>query len=165
MNLGGVFFKTAILILAGAFLLPLIGAWIIRIFKKLSWGLLMPVALCLTAVLAVAGLETLHRPIFVAWHRAQNTMVPRTGCVSYEPDFTRLCATYRMDRKTFDQWVAAHPWKLLPFDLADVPSFRDREHLGFSNPEAVFATEPAPNGKQLRVYYEKGTIYLAYNSM
>ena len=41
----------------------------------------------------------------------------------------------------------------------------DEEVMGFENPEASFETEMADNGKQLRVYFKSGVMYLSYNSM
>lgn len=37
--------------------------------------------------------------------------------------------------------------------------------LGIDAPEENYETTPAPNGKQLRVYYKAGRMYLSYNTM
>ncbi|HLA85421.1 MAG TPA: hypothetical protein VJL29_11560 [Thermoguttaceae bacterium] len=165
MNLGDIYLKTALLILAGSTLLPVVVAWTIHRLKKWSWNILLPIALLVACVLTIVGLNTLHHPLFVAWHRAQNTTLPPAGCVRYEPTATRLLAAYRMSRPAFDRWVADYPWKLMSLDPTDGLILWDSQNLGFSKPEATFATERAPNGKQLRVYYERGIMYLSYNAM
>ena len=165
MNLGTIYLWTALLILAGSLLIPLFVAMIVHTFKKWSWGLLISLSLLLSCVLVVVGLETLHRPIFVAWHRMQNPIVPKTGCVRYDPNFTQLFAVYRMSRPAFDRWAAECPWKLSPENMHPDYILFDQPKLGFGTPSAAYATESTESGKHLSVYYENGTMYLAYYSM
>lgn len=68
-----------------------------------------------------------------------------------------------MDAATFERFVASHPWELRPYDSSLESS--DAQRLGFGDPQAAYATEMAPNGNQLRVYFENGTMFLSYNVM
>lgn len=58
--------------------------------------------------------------------------------------------------------VARHDWSL--HAVENGLHVNDGEKLKLDNPERTYATEPAPNGKQLRVYYRSGVMYVAYNS-
>jgi hypothetical protein len=121
------------------------------------------VALPLWVVAGVVALDVGHHRIFVAWHKWQNNVLPRDGCLTYEPEFTRLYATYKMTQQQFKTWVAGHPWQLRVGDNGLL--HHDGPRLGFSEPELSFETDSAPNGKQLRVYYESGIMYVSYNAM
>ncbi|MEP4682360.1 MAG: hypothetical protein ABJ015_11995, partial [Rhodopirellula bahusiensis] len=41
----------------------------------------------------------------------------------------------------------------------------DEKRLGFVDAELIYATEMAPNGRQLRAYFRDGIMYLSYNVM
>jgi hypothetical protein len=164
MNLGDIFIKTAAAICLGAFLASLLMALILRYAKKTRWWISLTVFVVLVPVLSYAGLYFGHHPLFVAWHRSQNEVLPRTGCLTYEPSLFRLYASYRMSRAEFDAWIKQHPWHLSPYDVSQIPA-QDAEDLGISRPDTAFATERAPSGKQLRVYYKNGTMYVSYWAM
>ena len=68
-----------------------------------------------------------------------------------------------MTRPEFDAWVVNHPWQLKPGDNDLL--HHDGPRLGLSEPDANFETEWDPNGRQLRVYFKSGIMYLSYNSM
>jgi hypothetical protein len=164
MNLGDIFIKTAAAIFLSACLASLLVALILRYAKKARWWISLTVFVVLAPVLTYAGLYFGHHPLFVAWHRSQNEVLPRTGCLTYEPSFLRLHASYRMSRAEFDAWIKNHPWRLSPYDVSPIPA-QDAEDLGISRPDTAFATERAPSGKQLRVYYKNGTMYVSYWAM
>ncbi len=48
-------------------------------------------------------LDIFHHRLFVVWHRYQNEAVPQQGCLTYDPDFYRLYATYQM---SVEEWIA-----------------------------------------------------------
>jgi hypothetical protein len=163
MNLGDVYLKTVLLISGVSFCVCLAGAIVWRLWREVPWRVVWLTTFCAGCVVAPTANSFLHRRVFISWHRGQNEYVPKTGCVTYEPSFFRLYASYRMDRETFDDWVANHPWRLLPFD-GEVPSY-DGQRLGFESPDVALATEMAPNGRQLRVYFKDGMMYLSYYVM
>lgn len=63
----------------------------------------------------------------------------------------------------FNAWAAAHPWGLTAGSNSLIA--HDEEAMGFASPAAAFETGMADNGKQLRVYFKSGVMYLSYNSM
>ena len=163
MNLGDIYLKTFLALTGMAFLLSFLMASLLRIRRRASWGTVFGIGCSVGIFAAFFANMSLHRPLFVSWHKAQNDAVPTTGSLTYEPDFFELNATCQMTRPEFDAWVGSHPWNLEPGDNSflhhDGPSF------GLSEPEASFETEMAPNGRQLRVYFKSGIMYLSYNSM
>jgi hypothetical protein len=163
MNLGDIYIKSFFCIVGASIAVSMLFAFVWRSKWKTSRCASIAVSLLIGLLLSVPALTLLHHPLFVAWHRAQNAMVPQTGCLTYDPSFARLFAAYRMSRSGFDTWVAAHPWRLTPYanDLLEY----DASHLGFSSPDASFASPSGSNGKQLRVYFKNGVMYLSYNSM
>ncbi|GAB5406149.1 MAG: hypothetical protein Aurels2KO_43800 [Aureliella sp.] len=128
-----------------------------------TWRSICLAALPLWLVIGFCGLEYLHQPLFVALHQGQNTSLPSEGCLSYEPSFGRLFASYRMSREELDRWVSSFPVKMEPYDNAFLDF--DAERLGFTDAEASYATPMASNGNQLRVYYSEGVMYVSYNVM
>lgn len=164
MNLGEVFIETAFVICLVACLLALSVALILRYMKRTRWFVSLTVFVVLVSVLVGGGLYFGHSPLFAAWHRFRNNVLPRTDCLTYEPSFFRLYATYRMSRAEFDAWIARHPWHLTPCDERQIAS-QDAEQLGFAQPDAAYASEPAPNGRQLRVYFKNDTMYVSYWAM
>jgi len=166
MNLGEIYIKSGVAICIGACLLTLLIVLILRFVKKTRRCTLFMTFCLLAPVLSVVGDHFGHGPLFVAWHRAQNTLLPESGCLTYKPSFFRLYATYRMSRAEFEDWATHHPWQLVPMDEGGFPlPPQEVENLGLERPEAAYASEPAPNGRQLRVYYAKGTMYVAYYVM
>lgn len=163
MNLGDIYLKTFLVITAVAFVAGFALAFVLRLMRRIRAGWLVVLGSLLAAVLTVAGNRAFHQELFTAWHQSQNSVVPRTGCLTYDPSFDRLYATYSMDAATFEQFVASHPWQLRPYDSS--LQAMDARRLGFETPQAAYATEMAPNGNQLRLYFENGTMFLSYNVM
>ncbi len=128
-----------------------------------SWKNLIFAGVLLGVVVAGTAIPLLHHDLFVAWHRWQNIWVPSEGCLTYEPNITRLYATYRMTRPEFDAWISSHPWTPAPGD----PQVRvyEKEVFGIDQSDACYETVPAPNGRQFRAYFQGDTMYLAYYVM
>jgi hypothetical protein len=164
MNLGDISIKSIAAICVGSCLLALLIVLVVWHVKRIRWTTFFVALIPLALVLCVAGCYFGHGPLFAAWHRAQNTVLPSNGCLTYEPSFFRLYATYRMSRAEFDEWAKGHPWRLASSNEGRVPAC-DAEALRFGHPEAAYASEAAPNGGQLRVYYANGTMYVAYFAM
>ena len=162
MNLGDIYLKTLFALITTSLVLAVMVASLLR-FRRCSWRTVILVALPIWLIVGFLVLNTAHQRLFVAWHRWQNTTLPNHGCLTYQPAFTRLYATYAMSRDEFETWVQDHPWRLHAGDNALL--HHDGPHLGFDEPELSFETDSAPNGKQLRVYYESGIMYVAYNAM
>ncbi|MEM9645576.1 MAG: hypothetical protein AAF989_11345 [Planctomycetota bacterium] len=135
----------------------------IRYFKRFAAGWVVAATIPLGIAFTYASNSMLHRGMFVKQHQDNNTLVPATGCVRYEPSFGKLLAAYKMTASEFQAWVAQHPWGLVEYDggLMDHDALR----LGFSGPVVAYATEMASNGGQLRVYFKEGMMYLSYNVM
>ena len=163
MNLGDIYLKTFLALTAGSLVLSCLLVSLLRFWRRVPWVDILWIGCLLGCFAAIVANTSLHRRLFVSWHRAQNDAVPATGCVTYEPDFTRLYATYRMTRPEFDAWIANHPWKLKPGDNGLL--HHDGPRFGLDEPDAGFETEMAPNGRQLRVYFKSGIMYVSYNSM
>lgn len=162
MNLGVIYFKTFAAIIVTSFILAMLVASFLR-FRGCSWRTVFAAALPVWLAIGFLMLNLGHQRMFVAWHKWQNTALPQKGCLTYEPDFTRLYATYEMDRDNFEAWVTNHPWHLHVGDNGLL--HHDGPQLGVDKPELSFETESAPNGKQLRVYYKSGIMYVSYNAM
>ncbi len=136
---------------------------IVRLFKRIRTVWCVVTTFLLGIVLAYFANSAFHREMFIRDHQKHNTLVPKTGCVSYEPSFGHLFATYRMSRAEFDIWVSGHPWTLISYDQSFVEY--DGKRLGFTEPDLAYATEMASNGGQLRVYFKDEMMYLSYNVM
>jgi hypothetical protein len=163
MNLGQIFFQTFLVLLVAPTLASILVLFLFR--RKLSSYFSTFALLCifLGPCIGVGVNYKYHRVVFSFWHQWQNQFVPQSGGITYDPDFSRLYATYKMTLPQFQEWAATHPWKL---NLSSGESFgHDFEIMGFDNPEASYSTEMAPNGKQLRVYFKSDIMYLSYNSM
>ncbi len=163
MNLGDIYFKTFLILLV----LPVLATFLLlgsyRRRLQLTWGGILLIAVFIAPFAGMLLNRAFHQQLFVAWHQAQNQLVPRTGCLTYEPDFSRLYATYQMTLPQFNAWAAAHPLRLSP--VADSVPMYDAQVMGFDSPEASFMTDMAENGMQLRVYYKAGVMHLLYFSM
>jgi hypothetical protein len=162
MNLGNIYLKTFAAIIAISFVLAVMVASLLR-FRRCSWRTVVLSALPIWLMVGFFVLNTSHQRLFVAWHKWQNSALPKQGCLTYEPDFTRLYATYAMSRSEFETWVNDHPWRLHAGNNGLL--HHDGPRLGFDEPELSFETDSAPNGRQLRVYYRSGIMYVAYNVM
>ncbi|MBN2581015.1 MAG: hypothetical protein JXB10_18680 [Pirellulales bacterium] len=113
-------------------------------------------------VLAWLAVALFHESLFTRWHRAQNPFVPADcPCLLYRPTFNSLQAEYSMTTKEFDAWAQSHPWPLKPLEE---PLPFDQEKMGEALPDKMVATEPAPNGKQLRAYHADGETFIFYNA-
>ncbi|QDV25923.1 hypothetical protein [Aureliella helgolandensis] len=163
MNLGDIYFKTFLVLLAAPVITTLVLLGVLRQRLKLTWGNVCLVAFFIAPFAGILLNGAFHHRVFAAWHQAQNRFVPRSGCVTYSPDFARLYATYRMTLPQFNAWATTHPWGLTP-GSSDLLT-HDEEAMGFDSPIAAFETSMADNGKQLRVYFKSGVMYLSYNSM
>ncbi len=163
MNLGDIYFKSFLLLLAAPVFATLVLLGVLRQRLKLTWGNVCLVAFFIAPFAGILLNAAFHHRVFVAWHQAQNQFVPRTGCLTYSPDFARLYATYRMTLPQFNAWATTHPWGLTSGSNGLL--MHDAEAMGFDSPEAAFETGMAENGKQLRVYFKSGVMYLSYNSM
>ncbi|MBC8872891.1 MAG: hypothetical protein H8E44_25940 [Planctomycetes bacterium] len=162
MNLGDIYLKTFAAIIGTSFVLALMVASLLR-FRRCSWRTVILAALPIWVLLGFLILNTSHQRLFAAWHKSQNTALPKNGCRTYEPDFTRLYATYSLTRDEFEAWANNHPWQLHAGDNGLL--HHDGPRLGFDEPELSFETDSAPNGKQLRAYYKSGIMYVSYNAM
>ncbi len=163
MNLGSIYVQAFFVLFAAPTIVSFALLGLLRHKLKISCGSIVLFALFVAPIAGMLLNYAFHEPTFVAWHQAQNRYVPQTGCLTYRPQFSRLYATYRMTLPQFNAWATAHPWDLMPGGNSLVE--HDAAALGFDNPVASFETEMAPNGKQLRVYFQSGTMYLSYNSM
>ncbi len=161
MNLGNIYLKTFAAIIAMSLVLALGVASLLR-FRRVSWRTVILTSLPIWLLVGFLVLNTSHQRLFSAWHKSQNTLLPKNGCRTYEPDFTRLYATYSMNRGEFEAWVNNHPWQLHVGNSGLL--HHDGPRLGFEEPDLSFETDFAPNEKQLRVYYKSGIMYVSYNS-
>jgi hypothetical protein len=161
MNLGDIYLKTFAAIVAMSFIAALVSASMLR-FWRCSWRTVIYAALPVWLALSFFALDNWHQRLFAAWHQRQNSALPKDGCLTYEPDFYRLYATYKMTRNEFDAWVKDHPWRLHLGSNGLL--HHDGPQFGLDSPESTFETDMAPNGKQLRVYFKSGIMYASYNS-
>jgi hypothetical protein len=164
MNLGEVCIRAAVCICIGGCLLALSIVLLQRWLKRTRWSVSIGIFVVLASALSIGGCYFGHYPLFVAWHRSQNQLLPQNGCLTYEPSFFRLYASYRMSRAEFDDWAQHHPWGLKPYNLSSIPD-QDTKALGLYRLDAAYASEPAPNGRQLRVYHGRETMYVSYWAM
>ena len=162
MNLGAVWVDAFLTIAGAASVAGILAATVLRLRARLHWAVVGLLAVVFAALLTLLGNFFGHGPLFRSWHRDQNTVVPKSGCLTYEPWFGGLSAAYSMTRAEFQAWATGHSWGLTPYDLAHADV--DRAILSFGEPEDAFATRPAPGGGQLRAYYVGGTAYIFYNS-
>lgn len=162
MNLGDIYLKTFAVIIAFSFVLAVMATSLLRL-RQCSWRTIVLAAIPIWLAVGFLLLNLCHQPLFTAWHKLQNTTLPNHGCLTYEPDFTRLYATYRMTREQFETWVTNHPWQFHAGNNGLL--HHDGPRLGMDGPELSFETESASNGKQLRVYFKLGTMYVSYNAM
>ena len=162
MNLGAVYIQSVMLIVSVVVAIPLAVEFYCRWKHGKAWRGATILAVIVVASLLVPDRQFIHRPVFTWLHERQNDLVPQNGRLTYEPHPTQLIATYRMDRATFDEWAREHPWQLSEND--DFVHF-DGERFGFDVPDVSLASPMADNGRQLRVYFKDGTMYLSYNAM
>jgi hypothetical protein len=162
MNLGTIHLEAFAAIAGLSLVIAILVASLLRL-RRWSWRNVFVVALPLWLAIGCYALSKGHQPAFAEWHKWQNSAPPRNGCLTYEPSFTRLYASYRMSRDEFTAWVANHPWRLRTGDMSLLYLDGDRLHL--AEPELSYETDRASNGQQLRVYYKSGVMYVSYNSM
>jgi hypothetical protein len=167
MNLGAIYIDAALVILAAGLLagaLVTVAFFLVTRTRAAVSTLLLgtfvvgPLAGC-------AGLAVFHGSLFRTWHQHQNEAMPATGCVTYEPSFWHLYASYEMDQQSFDQWIASHPWGLTRCEPDEIFRSHDGPHFGLTSCEAVYESPSGPKGNNLRVYYQNGTAYLSYSAM
>ncbi len=163
MGLGEAYLVVFVGIAKSALLVSLVSVGLIRALKRIHTGKLFLVGCVLWIGLTFAGLNWFHRDRFVDLHQSHNDYVPRSGCLTYEPTFGHLFASYAMSRDDFDTWLAAYLVPLMPYE--DFLQRFDEERMGFTEPDAAYATEPASNGAQTRVYFKDGVMYFSRNVM
>ncbi|MFO0923981.1 MAG: hypothetical protein U0905_15990 [Pirellulales bacterium] len=161
MNLGVIHILSFGAIVVASFVISFAVASTIRWWRG-SWPAVVYATLPLWLAIGFFMLDVFHHRLFVVWHRYQNEAVPQQGCLTYAPDFYRLYATYQMSVEELDRWVMHHPWQLQSADVNVCP--HDSERFGLEVSEKSYQTEMAPNGRQLRLYYKSGTLYVSYNS-
>ena len=111
MNLGLIYIQSFLLIVVASSFVAFALASMLRL-RRVSWHLVVVAALPLWLAIGFFALSELHQPLFVVSHRWQNEAVPATGCLTYEAEFNRLYAAYRMNRDDFIDWVESHLWNL-----------------------------------------------------
>lgn len=167
MNLGVVYIQTAAVILAAGLLAGAVvtGAFYLATRTRVLASTLLLGTSVVGLLSGCAGLALFHQPLFRAWHQHQNEAVPAADCLNYEPSYWHLYATYAMDRASFDQWIASHPWGLVRCEPDDLFRSHDGSHFGLTSCEAVYESPRGPKGNNLRVYYQNDTAYISYNAM
>tara|TARA_R110002049_G_scaffold27283_1_gene93843 strand:- start:104 stop:595 length:492 start_codon:yes stop_codon:yes gene_type:complete len=163
MNLGQTYIDAFLYVAKLSAVASIVLVVLLRLWKRIDTSKLIAIGLGLFVAATFTANKLFHRQLFVDWHKSQNTMVPATGCLTYEPSFGHLFATYSMNRADFDSWVAEHPWPMATYD--DSLQRFDEDRLGFAEPDVALATEMAPNGNQMRVYFKSDVMYLSYNVM
>jgi len=163
MNLGQTYIDAFLYIAKLSALASILLVAILRFCKRIHIAKLVAIGILLFIATTFAANKLFHRQLFVDWHKSQNTLAPTTGCLTYEPSFGRLFASYSMNRDDFDSWVADHPWPMTNYD--DSLQRFDEDRLGFAEPDIALATEMAANGNQMRVYFKSDVMYLSYNVM
>jgi hypothetical protein len=146
-----------------ALLMSVVLTAIVRLFRRIHFGKLLLLGFTLWLAFTYTGTQFFHYDRFVELHQSHNDYVPATGCLTYEPSFGHLFASYSMTRAEFNAWVEQFPVPMSKYD-SQLQRF-DEERLGFTDPDAAFATESASNGAQTRVYFKDGTMYLSRNVM
>lgn len=163
MGLGEAYLDVFFSIARLALLAAVVVAGLVRAFKRIRLVKLVLIASVAWLILTYTGVKLFHHDHFVKLHQSHNYYAPKTGCLTYEPSFGHLFASYSMSRDAFDAWVADFPVPMAEYD--DSLQRFDKGRLGFTEPEAAFATEPASNGGQTRVYFKDGIMYLSRNVM
>lgn len=165
MNLGDVYIKTFLVIGTAAALLAAMlssAMYLVSRHTVKSWCLQFGIMAWL--LLLALGNVLFHKTLFSALHKSQNTIVPNTSCLYYEPTATTLHAAYTLDCYELEKWIKKHPWGLREApDSYVLPT--DELRFGISSPDRKFETKMSPSGQQLRVYYQKGIAYVSYSSM
>jgi|JI9StandDraft_1071089.scaffolds.fasta_scaffold00188_17 hypothetical protein len=162
-GLGEAYINVFLWITMCGFAAAVVVAVIIRLLFRIRWRWCVLATTILGLAFAYFGNTYLHHDLFVRSHQSHNSFMPKDGCLTYEPSFGHLFASYAMSREEFEQWVSRHPWNLKPYDLAFIE--HDSKRLKFAEPEVAYATEMAADGGQLRVYYSNGVMYVSYNAM
>jgi hypothetical protein len=162
-GLGEAYINVFLRITVYGFAAAIVAAVIARLLLRVRLGWCLLIAPVLGIALAYAGNSLFHHDLFVRSHQSHNSLMPKEGCLTYEPSFFNLFASYRISREEFEQWVSNHPWRLKSYDMSFVD--QDSQRLNFSEPEVAYATEMVGDGGQLRVYYKDGVMYISYNVM
>lgn len=134
MNLGQVYFQTFIALLVTP---TVAGVLVLCLFRRKMpsyFSMLALISIFLGPFVGVGLNYKCHKFVFSHWHQWQNQFVPQSGCITYDPDFSRLYATYKMTLPQFHHWAAIHPWKLKAVSAGVFN--HDFELMGFDTPEA-----------------------------
>lgn len=97
MNLGDICLKAFFAIVVGSFVVVVVVALFLR-FRRCAWRTAMFAATLVWMVTGFIATVTGHQRLFVAWHQWQNSVLAGTACLTYDVEFSRLFATYRMSR-------------------------------------------------------------------
>ena len=167
MNLGVIYILAVLAILLTGMVLGALVTIVFTLARRKHSGVATVLygAVVAGIPLGCIGLAVGHPTFFSVWHRSQNEAVPATDCLSYEPSFWHLYASYRMDADTMAAWVAAHPWGLTKCEVDAIFEFHDGPHFGLKSCEAAYESPRGPKGNNLRVYYSDGVAYLSYSVM
>jgi hypothetical protein len=167
MNLGAIYIDAALVILAAGLLAGAVatGAFLLATRTRVFVSTLLLGTFAIGLPSGCAGLALFHGSLFRAWHQHQNEALPASDCLTYEPSFWHLYATYAMDQQSFDQWIDSHPWSLTRCEPDEIFRSHDGPHFGLTSCEAVYESPRGPKGNNLRVYYQNGTAYISYNAM
>jgi hypothetical protein len=167
MNLGAIYIRAGLVILLAGIILGAIVTVVFMLARRrhLYVSTVLYGAIFTGIPLGSIGLVFGHPTLFSVWHRLQNEAVPATDCLSYEPSFWHLYASYRMNAESMAAWVATHPWGLKECEADAVFELHDGPHFGLKSCEAVYESPRGPKGNNLRVYYSGGIVYLSYGVM
>ena len=167
MNLGVIYIRAALVLIALGFVLgSMVTAAFLLIRRKRVLSTTFFVGTLIIGLLfSCIGLMFCHNSLFRAWHRHQNEAVPAIDCVTYEPTFWYLYATYKMDQQSFNEWIALHPWCLKQCKIDGIFELHDGPHFGLTSCQAVYESPRGPKGNNLRVYYQSGVAYISYSAM
>ena len=163
MGLGEAYLNAFFSIAKLALLAAVFSTGLVRLFKRVRIAKLVLMAIVAWAVLTYTGAKFFHHDRFVELHQSHNNYVPATGCLTYDPSFGHLYASYSMSRDAFDAWVADYPVPMTEYE-SSLQRF-DEKMLRFTEPDAAFATESASNGGQTRAYFKDDVMYLSRNVM
>jgi hypothetical protein len=162
MNLGSVAIRAFFTLAAIGGLAGFVLAALIARQAKWRTSVLLGVAILCAGAGAITANILFHHPLFRSWHQQQNTAVPQgVPCLSYEPAYEGLEASYTMTQEQFLTWVQAHPWKLGPTDRV---WFYKSGTLVQSFVGLKYATRMSDRGSQFRAYHEGTTAYISYNA-
>lgn len=165
MNLGQVYIEAFLVIATAAILIAVTLSVFLYLFgnqRIRPWCAWTGCVIWL--FLTVAGNIQYHKKLFTALHKLQNSVLPNSGCLYYEPTVTTLHAVYKLNANELEDWIKGNPWKLHEAPRSYLLR-SDERHFGSFKPDLSFETDMSESGRQLRVYYKNGIVYVSYSSM